>query len=586
METKMVNLKINNIPVTVPEGTTILDAARSIGIKIPTLCYLRDINAIGACRVCMVEVVKARTLVAACVYPVNEGMEVFTNTKRVLDARKTTLELILSDHDQNCLSCARNQNCELQRLAIQYGCDGHRFDGVKECYNLDTTTPYLVRDNNKCVLCRRCVAACEKYQSVSVIGANARGFYTHIGCAFEKDLDEVPCVACGQCINVCPTGALHEVEEIDNVINALADPTKTVIVGTAPSVRFGLGEEFGAPIGTNVEGKMVAALRRLGFKNVFDVDFTADLTIMEEGTEFLGRVTKGGTLPMITSCSPAWIKFIEHNYPEQLGHLSSCKSPQGMFGAVAKTYYAEKLGIDPKDIYVVSCMPCVAKKFEKSRPELNENGYPDIDAVLTVRELAKFIRRAGIDFNNLPEEQFDDPFGIGTGAGLIFGVTGGVMEAALRTVVWKLTGEDDNAPIDFDQVRGTQGIKEATYTLPIGGKKTEVKVAVASGLANARVLLDQVKNGTSPYAFIEIMSCPGGCVNGGGQPIKEAAIRNTVDIKATRAASVYKTDAKMALRQSHKNPAVAKIYEEYFGEPNSHKAHEILHTTYKPRKNF
>ena len=577
----MVNIKINNLPLQVEEGTTILDAAKQAGIKIPTLCYLRDINAIGACRVCVVEVKGARSLVASCVYPVFEGMEVFTNTQRVLQSRKKTLELILSDHKQNCLSCDRNQNCELQALALEYNCDSFKYAGETSHAEYDDSTSYLIRDNSKCIKCRRCVAACEKYQSVSVIGPNGRGFDTRIGCAFEKSLAETPCVGCGQCINVCPTGAITERSEIDNVIAAIADPTKRVIVGTAPSVRVGLGEEFGSPIGTNVEGKMVAALRRLGFNDIFDVDFTADLTIMEEGTEFIGRLKNGGTLPMITSCSPAWIKFIEHNYPEQLGHLSSCKSPQQMFGAVTKTYYAEKLGMDPKDLYVVSIMPCVAKKFEKTRDNQAAAGVPDIDAVLTTRELAKMIKRFGLMFNDLPDEEFDAPLGIDTGAGLIFGATGGVMEAALRTVSEVLTGKELKDP-DFMEVRGTKGIKEAEYD--IAG--TKVKVAVASGLANARVLMDQIKAGKSPYQFIEIMSCPGGCVNGGGQPIKDAYTRNFTDVKATRAASIYASDKAMKLRKSHENPAVKELYKEYFGEPNSHKAHEILHTKYAPRTNY
>lgn len=576
----MINLKINNIAISVPAGTTILEAAQSVGIKIPTLCYLKDINAIGACRVCVVEVKGARSLVASCVYPVNEGMEVFTNTKRVLDSRKATVELILSDHDQNCLSCVRNTNCELQALALELGCDSDRFSGSKNSFDVEVNSA-LVRDNNKCILCRRCVAACEKYQSVSVIGANARGFETQIGCAFSKKLEDSPCVACGQCINVCPVGALRERDEIDDVIASLSNPNKYVIVATAPAVRVGLGEEFGLEMGNNVQGKMVSALRAIGFKNVFDVNFAADLTIMEEGYEFINRVKNGGVLPMITSCSPAWIKFIEHNYPDQLAHLSSCKSPQQMFGAIAKTYYAEKLGIKPEDMVVVSVMPCTAKKFEKTRDNQNAAGVPDIDHVLTTRELARLIKRMGILFNNLPESDFDAPLGIASGAGLLFGATGGVMEAALRTVVEVLEGKSSEN-IDYKKVRGVKGIKEATYD--VAG--ISVKVAVASSLANARLIMDKIKAGKCNYHFIEIMSCPGGCVNGGGQPIKSGYERNNKDIRAIRADAIYKTDKKMALRKSHENPAIKELYDTYLGEPNGHKAHKILHTSYVARKGY
>ncbi len=574
----MINLTINGKQISVAEGTTILAAARQAGIKIPTLCYLKDANEIGACRVCVVEVKGARTLVASCVYPVSEGMEVVTNSKRVLDSRKTTLELILSNHDRNCLSCVRSQNCELQQLSKEYNCDAYHYGGEANDFALDLSTPYLVRDNNKCILCRRCSAACKNYQSVGVIGANARGFATHIGTYFSQDLNKVPCVACGQCINVCPTGALRERDEIADVIKALNDKSKHVVAITAPAVRVAIGEEFGYPVGTNTEGKMVAATKQLGFAQVYDVNMTADLTIIEEGYEFIDRVQNGGVLPMLTSCSPAWIKFVEHYYPDLIPNLSTCKSPQQMFGAVIKTYYAEKMGLDPKNIVVVSIMPCTAKKFEKGRGYQNAAGVPDIDYVLTTRELARLIKMQGIMYKELEDATFDPALGLGSTAGLIFGTTGGVMEAALRTVREVLEGKSFEN-LDFKEVRGMKGIKEATYC--IAG--IEVKVAVASSLTNAKIIMDKIRKGEADYHFVEIMSCPGGCVNGGGQPIRTAEERNNMDVPGLRAKAIYDTDKKSTLRKSHENPVVKELYDNYFGKPNSHRAHEVLHTHYTAR---
>ena len=577
----MVNIKINNKPYTVPKGSTILEAARYAGIEIPTLCYLKDINQIGACRICMVEVKGARSLVAACVFPVNEGMEIFTNTEKVRHSRKMTLELILSNHDRKCLSCVRSGTCELQKLCKEFGVDiEDRFDGENVRYSFDDSAAHMVRDNNKCILCRRCIAACDQ-QGISVIGANARGFDTHVSSAFDKDLADVSCISCGQCIVNCPTGAIVEKDDTDKVLAAINDPEKFVIVQTAPSIRATLGEAFGMHIGTNVEGKMVAALRRLGFDKVFDTDYAADLTIMEEAHELLDRVQNGGTLPMITSCSPGWIKYCEHYYPEQIKHLSTCKSPQQMFGAVMKTYYAQKMGMDPKNMVVVGIMPCTAKKFETKRDNQNASGYPDVDIALTTRELARMIDSAGIFFKHLPDEEFDMPFGESTGASTIFGATGGVMEAALRTAVEKLTGETLE-DVDFTEVRGMDGVKEAEYD--VAGKK--IKVAVASGTKNAKVLMDQIKNGTSEYLFIEIMGCPGGCINGGGQPIQHAVVRNFVDLKARRAEALYTADRNSEVRKSHENEAIKTLYTEFFGKPGSHKAHEVLHTSYVARKKY
>jgi len=582
MET--IKLKINGLEVEAPKGSTILDAAHLAGIKIPTLCYFKDINEIGACRICVVEVKGARNLVAACVNPAEDGMEVLTATPQLIESRRKTLELILSTHDKRCLNCVRSGNCELQQLCTDLGVeDQSYFAGYTPVHEIDTTAPHLIRDNNKCILCRRCTSICEKRQHVQVIGPNNRGFETAIGSPFKMGLGDTSCIHCGQCITICPTGALQEKSFVDDVLAAIADPTKHVVVQPAPSVRAALGEEFGYPVGTDVEGKMAAALRRIGFDGVFDTSFSADLTIMEEATEFLNRVNgKGhGKLPMFTSCSPGWVSFCEHYYPDLIDHLSSCKSPQQMFGAVVKTYYAEHKGIDPKDIVSVSIMPCTAKKYELGRDDQSAagEGLQDVDISLTTRELARLIRKVGLDFDMLPEEKFDDLIGESTGAGVIFGATGGVMEAALRTAYEVITGEELKA-VEFHEVRGTEGIKEATYN--IGGQ--EIKVAITSGMANAKKIMDKVREGTADYHFVEVMGCYGGCVAGGGQPQCDAVTWNHTDVRALRAKVLYDIDAGKPMRKSHLNPSIKRLYDEYLiGGPGEEKAHHILHTTYEKR---
>ncbi len=577
----MVNLKINGRDVSVPEGYTVLQAAREAGIDIPTLCYLKDVSHTGSCRMCVVEIKGARALQAACVYPVAEGIEVLTHSARVKRARKATLELILSNHDRKCLTCARNQNCELQALCDELGVDEIAYEGVRNEYDIDDLSPSIVRDNNKCVLCRRCVSVCKDVQTVGVIDTMERGFITKVGCAFDKPLSETACVNCGQCIAACPVGALREKDSTDLVWEAIEDEDKYVIVQTAPAVRAALGEEFGYEIGTAVTGKMAAALKRLGFDKVFDTDTGADLTIMEEGTELLDRLQNGGKLPLITSCSPGWIKFCEHNFPDFLDNLSSCKSPHQMFGAILKSYYAKKQGIDPKKMFVVSVMPCVAKKFESARDEMEADGLRDVDAVITTRELAKMIKQSGIKFTELPDEDFDNPFEEATGAGVIFGATGGVTEAALRTV-YEIVEKKPLDKVEFEAVRGTEGIKEATVTL--GGK--DVRVAIAHGLGNARKLLDSIRSGEKNYEFIEIMACPGGCVTGGGQPICSAKTYMDIDLKTARAKALYSEDERLAIRKSHENPDIKKLYDEFLEKPGSHVAHELLHTHYKARPKY
>ncbi len=581
MEEKMINLTIDDQKISVPKGTTILQAAKQAGIDIPTLCFLKEINEVGDCRMCIVEVEGRKGFATSCIQTVEEGMVVHTHTPNVLEARHVILDLIISNHSKDCLTCTRSGNCELQSLATKFNVLQVEFEGERTEHEIDDLSPSIVRDFNKCILCRRCVAACKNVQKIGAIDCINRGFESCISTVGDHSLNDVNCTFCGQCIEACPTGALHEKETINDVWTKLKDPDSIVIVQTAPAVRVALGEEFGMEIGTNVTGKMVTALKRLGFNKVFDTNTGADLTIMEEANEFINRFKNNDNLPMITSCSPGWVKYIEMNYPELLPHLSSCKSPHEMFGAIIKTYYAKKENIDPKKIYVVSVMPCIAKKFERQREEMKEGELFDVDNVITTRELARMIKQANIEFNKLEDSKFDNPMGEATGAGAIFGVTGGVMEAALRTAQDTLTGES-LPQIDFEEVRGTQNIKRAN--IEIAGK--EIKVVAASGLANAKTILEEIKRGKADYQFVEIMACPGGCIMGGGQPIKSSKIQAEVDVKKLRAQALYSIDEKSVIRKSHENPVMKKIYKEFLGKPGSELAEELLHTAYEKREKY
>ena len=575
----MVNLKIDGKNVVVPEGTTILDAAKQAGIDIPTLCFLKEINEVGDCRMCIVEVEGRKGFATSCIQKVEEGMVVHTHTPNVLEARHIILDLIISNHSKDCLTCTRSGNCELQDLAIKFNVLDIDYKGERTEHKIDDKSPSIVRDFNKCILCRRCVATCKNVQNIGAIDCIERGFESCISTTYDHSLNDVNCTFCGQCIEACPTGALHEKENINDVWAKLKDPDTYVVVQTAPSVRVALGEEFKMEIGTNVTGKMVSALKRLGFDKVFDTNTGADFTIMEEATEFVKRFKENDNLPMTTSCCPGWVRFAEMEYPENLSHLSSCKSPHQMFGAIIKSYYAEKNKIDPKNIYVVSVMPCIAKKFERQREEMKVNGLWDVDSVITTRELARMIKQANIEFDKLEDETFDSPMGEATGAAAIFGVTGGVMEAALRTAYELITGKELKK-LEFEEIRGAKGIKKAT--VQIGDK--EVKVAVAHGLSNARKIMEEIKNGTSDYQFVEVMACPGGCIMGGGQPIKSSKVRMTVDVAAKRAEAMYSIDERSVIRKSHENPILKQIYKEYIGKPGEHKAHELLHTHYMKRE--